>query len=505
MNLEESDLYKESIEKTKKGRTSIIISLAICTCLIIIFTIMIMIIKYQDSITEKMYIDGEQIGIPKNLYVEVEGDKYFNVRKLSELLGYEYTIGEYGQYNEEKDSCYLQNDFEILTITAGAKKYTKYLQVKSGVKLGGVKVSASNSNGYSESFNLEKTVQFDEKNEILYVPAEYVEEMFNIKLEWKEYRLNIYTLNYIANTAQKVVTKAGLKHMSGCYENMRALLDGYIVVSTSEASKKENAYGVISLSNGKEIISKKYDNILYTQNTKEFYITAANGTVGILSNTGEQIIAPSEFESIKLLDQENKLYLVKKGKEYGVLDGKGNVIIYAEYDKIGIDVSSYKNDNIENNALFFGKCIPVQKGKKYGLFDTEGNNVLDITYDKFGYKTTQKNTSSGSEESVLLIPSYVGINGIVFNYNDMYGIFDANTGKMAYPAVFSKVYAITKSGEKTYYVEFDGQTINLADKLREDNLNNVDEKGNYLGNNPVENVSEPEETEVVDSEILTTE
>jgi len=505
MNLEESDLYKESIEKTKKGRTGIIISLAICTCLIVIFSIMIVMIKYQDSITEKMYVNGEQKDIPKNFYVEVDGVKYFNVRKLGEILGYEYTIGEYGQYNEEKDSCYLQNNFEILTITAGAKKYTKYIQIKSGSKLGNIKVSSSNGNGYSESFKIENPVQFDEKNAILYVPAEYVGEMFNIKLDWKEYRINIYTLNYMANTAQKVVTKAGLKNMSSYYENMRALLDGYIVVNTSESSKKGNAYGVISLANGSEIISKKYDDIIYTQNTKEFYITAANGTVGILSNTGEQIIAPSEFESIKLLDQENKLYLVKKGKEYGVLDGNGNVIIYAEYDKIGIDVKNYKNDNVENNALFFGKCIPVQKGKKYGLFDITGKNVLDVTYDQFGYKTTQKSTSSGSEESVLLIPSYVGINGIVFNYNDMYGIFDANTGTMAYPAVFSKVYAITKSGEKTYYVEFDGQSINLADKLREDNLNNVDEKGNYLGNNTVETVVEPENNEVTENENIETE
>ena len=74
---------------------------------------------------------------------------------------------------------------------------------------------------------------------------------------------------------------------------------------------------------------------------------------------------------------------------------------------------------------------------------------------------------------------------------------------MAYPAVFSKIYAITKNGEKTYYVEFDGQRINLADKLKEDNLANVDEKGNFLGNNITEEViEEPVEITGVENEII---
>lgn len=505
MNLEDSDLYKDSLEKNKKGKITIVISLVICACLIAIFSMMISIIKHKDASTEKMYIDGVQVEIPLDLYVNINNERYVNIRKIGELLGYKYTIGEYGQYNEEKDSCYLQNDFEILAITAGAKKYEKYIQIGSEAKIANTKIIAKNSNGYSEIFVIEKPVQFDQENQVLYISADYIEKMFNVKVEWEQYRINIYTLNYLTTMAQKIIERKGLKELSGYYENYRAFIDGYIVVGNAELKTKgpSTAYGVISLVNGNEVISSKYDNIIYTQNTEEFYITAANGTMGILNHNGEQIIAPSEFEEIVLLDQNKKLYLVKKGNEYGVLDGNGDIIVYPENDKIGVDITPFKNEEIENNYLLFNKCIPVEKDKKFGLYDVEGNIVLEVNYDQLGYKTSKATISSGSEESVLLIPSYVGINGIVFNYNDLFGIFDANAGRMAYPAVFSKVYAITKNGEKTYYVEFDGQKINLADKLKEDNLVNVDEKGNFFVNGTsetVENITEidDEESEIVE-------
>ena len=179
MNLEESDSFKNSLEKNKKGKIAIIISIIFCACLIIIFSMMISIIRHKDDTTEKMYIDGKEVGIPSGLYVDIEDEKYVNIRKFGELLGYNYTIGEYGQYNEEKDSCYLQNNFEILAITAGADKYTKYIQMLSNAKIADINVIAKNANGYCENFAIDKKVQYDEKNQVLYVPVEYLVKMFN--------------------------------------------------------------------------------------------------------------------------------------------------------------------------------------------------------------------------------------------------------------------------------------------------------------------------------------
>lgn len=490
MNLEESDSYKSSIEKNERNKKGVIISIVFCGFLIALLLIMIIILKYQDSITEKMYLDGTQISIPNNFYKTIDGEIYVNIKELGSLLGYNYTKGVYGEYNENEDSCYMQNNFEILAVTAGSEKFTKYVEITMAKPtLGNIEiVTSKNGNGYSEAFKIEKPVICEDG--MLYAPKEYLSEMFNIQIDWQEYRIKFYSLEYLLSMAEKTVDKLGLTEMSGYYENIRALNYGYIVVGNSTDKTASTLYGVVSLSSGKEIISTKYDDIMFVENSNEFYITVADGTVGILDNEGGTVIAPSEFEKISLLDQENKLYLVEKNGEYGVLDKIGKILIYAENDEIGIDTASFNVEEIENNYLFFGRCIPVQKDNKYGLYDIDGNIVLESVYDDFGYKTANKSTASGTEQSVLLIPSYVGINGIVVNLDDYYGIYDVNAGVLILPTVFDKVYSITKSGEKTYYVEYNGQEIDLKQYLIENNLNNVDENGKLLSESVDEEVVE---------------
>ncbi|MBR3613643.1 MAG: WG repeat-containing protein [Clostridia bacterium] len=485
MNLEQSDSFKNELERNARSKRNVVISLVFCSFLIVLLVILIGFVRYQDSITEKMFIDDVQIGIPAGLYKVIDGDRYVNIRTLAELFGYNYTKGIYGEYTEDDDSCYLQNNFEIVAITAGAQKYTKYLEMKDPAQatIGPITgIRFKNENGYSESFKLEKPVRFEDGN--LYVLQEYVPTMFNIQIDWQEYRIRFYTLNYLASVAQRTAAGRGLTHIQEYYENMRALNYGYIVVGDATSGIISKEYGVIDLSTGQEIISTKYDDIVFVENSQEFNITVANGTVGILNNKGETVIAPSEFEKISLLDQENKLYLVEKNREYGILDKNGDILIYAEYDEIGIDIADFIKEETDNGKLLFGKCIPVKKDNKYGLYDIEGNKLLESVYDGFGYKTPVKTTSSGSEQSALLIPSYVGINGIVVNYNDKYGIFDVNAGALILPTVFDKVYSVKKEGERTYYVSYNEEELELSQYLKEMNLNNVNENGEVLTEKP---------------------
>ena len=284
----------------------------------------------------------------------------------------------------------------------------------------------------------------------------------------------------------------GYGEISGYYENLRAMLYGYAIVGNGDGEKTTStAYGVISLSDGKEIISMKYDDIKFIQNAKEFYITVANGTVGILGSDGSTIISPSEFEEISLMDEEKELYLVKKGEEYGVLNRNGKVIIYAENDEVGYDVSDFVSETIENPYVLYGKVIPVQKSGKYGLYNLDGELKLRLNYDGLGYISTESK-SSGNEESTLLIPPSVGICGVVVNLNDLYGIFDVNTEELILPCSYSKIYSITRSGKTTYYVEFNGERIELEQLLVDAKLNNVDENGTLLSerkNNDEQNSS----------------
>ncbi len=475
MNLQESDLFKEELKKDSKNKRRILFSIIICAILIAILLVLILIIKHKDSTTLKMYLDNNQIAIPSGLYKEIDQKVYFDIKQLGNMLGYNYTRGVYGEYNENQDSCYMQNDFEIVAISSGEKKYTKYLQLSGQTTLGELNVTAENENGYNELFQTADEIKFQDG--IIFVSINDVNKMFNIQLDWQQYRINIYTLNYFVNFAKNIAAKYGVHEISGNYENFRALLDGYIVVGDGKEGVQTKQYGVILLQNGTEIISKKYSKVLYAQNTKEFYITTANGMMGILNYEGGTVISPSDYSEISLLDQENLLYLVKKEDKYGVLDKNGKAIIYAENDKIGIDTESFKLEKISNNCLLLGKCIPVMKDKnqkKYSLYNLNGKEILQSKYD-LGCKIDSKIDTTGDKHSVLIIPSSVGINGIVINYDNLYGIFDIDKETTVFPCVANSIYAVVEEGETTYYAEYGGEQIKIEDWLKENQVNSDEE------------------------------
>ena len=484
MNLQESDLYKEKLEKNTRNRRGVMLSIVLCAFLIAFLFIMIMILKYQDSITEKLFINDTQIAIPEGFYKKLEEGIYLDIREIASLLGYTYTKGEYNKFNEDEDSCYLQNNFEVVSMAVQSNKYKKFIEVTGTPAIAEIQVTMKNENGYNETFGLKKDLKFIDGK--IYASLEDITEMLNVQINWQEYRFRFYSLDYMITYAKNVVGKAGYTEMSGYYENLKSVLYGYTIVGNG-SEDKDSLYGVISLENGKEIISIKYDDIKFVQNVREFYVTVSNGTMGILADDGSTVIAPSEYEDISLLDDENQLYLVEKDNEYGVVNRTGKRVVHAENDEIGLDVSKFDIIEIENSSLLYGKCIPVKKDEKYGLYNLSGDLVAGIVYDGLGYNSTATSTTSGNEESVLLIPPTVGIKGIFLNLNDLYGIYDVSTERLLIPCSSSKIYAITKSGETTYYIEIGGQQYNLKDYLKERNLTNIDENGEFIENSSNEN------------------
>ena len=489
MNFEQSDSFKNELERNARSKRGVVISLAFCAFIIVCLLVLIAFLRYQDSITEKMFVDGNQVPIPNGFYKAINGEIYVDLRQMGALLGYDYTKGVYQAFNENEDSCYMKNNFELIAVTAGAEKYTKYIIGKNGnVPIGSITgVRNKQAKGYNESFNLEKPVIFE--NGILYLHQGKISEMFNVQVDWKEFRINFYTLNNLEARANAVIGRLGLVDLDCNFENLKALNYNRIIVGNGSGRGNSNLYGVYDLTTGAEIISMKYDEIVFVEKTQEFYIKAANGTVGVFDRDGKTVIAPSEFEKISLLDNENKLYLVEKNNEYGVLDRNGEILIYPEYDKIGIDIDKFIPEEIDNGLLLFDKCIPVKKDRKYGLYGMNGKRLLDMSYDGFGYNSPINSTASGSEQSSILIPSYVGINGIVVNLDDKYGIFDVNVGALIVPTVFDKIYSVKIEGERTYYGSYNGQELELSQFLKENNLNNVNENGELLTDASVENVN----------------
>ena len=174
MNFEQSDSFKNELERNARSKKNVVISLVFCAFLVVMLVILITFLKYQDSITEKLFIDDAQVKIPAKLYKVVEGERYVNIKALAELFGYNYTKGIYGEYTEDADSCYVQNNFEIVAVTAGSDKFTKHLELGNGeLTLGNLEeIGLKHEGEYSEAFKMEKPVIFED--DTLYVPQQYI-------------------------------------------------------------------------------------------------------------------------------------------------------------------------------------------------------------------------------------------------------------------------------------------------------------------------------------------
>lgn len=496
MNLEESNDFVEKMEKNNKKKRTVIMLLVVCAVLIAILFVIISYIKIQDSLELKMYVNNQEIGISSTLLVEDEDIQYMDIRSLANLLGYSYQNGEYKKYNEDETSCYLKNNYEIVSIVADSHTASKYIindenttEQTDDSQASTNNIVVDSANETMETFVLTYPVKYI--NDRLYIPFSEIARLFNVQFDASsQNRIRINTLEALIPTVSQIATNLKYTEISNTYENLTAIVDNMLVVGKSSGTDK--VYGVVSLTDGHEIISLKYQKIVYMQNTKEFLVTAED-SVGIINSEGKTIIKPTAYDSISRLDEPNKLYLVQRDNKYGVLNGKGDVIIYPEYDSIGIpDEKEFDEEEIRNFNLLFDECIPVESNGKYGLMDIDGNERLKCVYDTLGYlanaaiisnnstNTTSQNTTSTSYasvneyESLLTIPESVGIKGIIINLNGLYGIYDVEAKRIIIPCACTKIYPKTRGGVKRYYLEYNNQEIELEEYLEQMGLKSIE-------------------------------
>lgn len=518
MNFEESNQFVEQMEKNNKNKKTVLTVLIICAVLVVILFGIIGYIRGKDAALLKMYVDDKQVKISSSLLLQSEdGTQYMNVRELAEILGYSYQKGEYKNYTEDAQSCYLRTPYEIVSMSANSNTVTKYIlnenartsteeQVSKDLIIvdeetnkASINIVVDSENETEEIFTIDESIQY--VNNELYVPFTELAKIFSVQLNTSQAnRIRIASIPNLVQTITKLAENAGYSEVSNIYENLMAMADNMLVVG--DGSK----YGVISLKDGKEVISLKYDKIVYRQNTEEFFVTAEE-SVGIVDASGNTIIKPTAYDNIASLDELQKLYLVEKNDKFGVVNHEGDTIVYAEYDSIGIEnKEEFAGEDIRNFNLLFEECIPVYNNDKVGIIDIQGEERLKCVYDSLGYiaNTTSKenqnsnnrpssreeedeeeenttNTTNTSvnqnatveaHESVLTIPESVGIKGIVVK-QDNYGIFDAEAKRLIVPCVYSKIYAKTRAGVTKYYLEYDEQEIDLEQFLQENDLISV--------------------------------
>ncbi len=463
----------EDQAKTKKLMKIIGISLFI---LFIACIALIGVVYYIQATELKINLDGKANSKLKDVLI-FEGEKiYVPIRAFAEYVGYQSSNGGYKQYTEDTTKCYVESTNEVATFNLNSNKIHKIV-LENGTQ----------DMEYYEIAEPVKTI-----NGQLCTTIEGAKIAFNIEMSYNTQNntVTINTLPYLVKLYTARFQNAGISDGEASFSNQKTLLYNMIIVKNSDGH-----YGVKTL-NGNEILGTKYSKIKFIESTQEFIVTTLENKVGIMLHDSTTKISP-EYDDIKQIDKDSGLYLVKNNNKYGVINSKQSIVVYLEYDQIGINNLLY-NIDIENQYLLYNKCIPVRQGDKWCLFDTTGRRLTELIYDDLGCSVG--NTVSGTQNAnnILLVPQY---EGIIVKKGELYGLIDSD-GSQLIPNVLTAFYSITSSGETTYYMTTNTQTLNVIEYIKQYVKNTEDIK--QENNNQNENTNQ-ENTNQENSNSQTTE
>ncbi len=440
----------ETITNTNnnKGKklTIIIISLMIIIAIIIIGIIAFMTTIKDDSL--KIYIDGQRVSLPQDTIV-INDKIYVDIKGIASYLGYEAHNGEYKVYSEDTNKCYVNNKNETASFYLNSNKISKVEPVET--------------EDY-EDYTIKDVII--SRNNKLYCSDEGIRIGFNVTFDYNQAQnqISIYTLPYLVTFYEPKLQEEGYTGISKDFNNQKAILYDMFVVD----KKDSKLFGVIN-SKGEEIISSKYQSMTFNESLKEFYVKSTTNKVGIVTTSAETKIN-LYYDDITMLDKEQGLYLVRNNSKYGVLDNEGKTIVHLEYSSIGVKATDFPADTIKNRYLLFENAIPVCQNGKWGAFDIKGNLIIPVEYDVIGYTSNSSgNTNQRAVNNLLIVPNYKAIvfgKQFEFDKNRVkkYALIDYK-GKVIVDTVLDSTYSVTSSGENTYYMEHNGQLINIEEYI----------------------------------------
>lgn len=451
MNLIDNEL---DVKKEKNTRMIKIIII----CMLILFVIggsLLGYLSYLQSKQFKFFINGKTQSFSSDLFYFDNGEIYISIKDLVNVLknnsvNYEINNGVYKEYDEDITKNYIKSVDEVAGYEANSQKMYKVVIT---------------DNVY-EYFNLDKKVI--SRNGKLYTTPLGIEIGFNVKFYYNNSKnqVQIQTLDYLVQTYAKKLNNTVITSKDMSFSNKKALKYDMIIIKSDDGQ-----YGVNKISTGESVLGTKYTELKFVESTQDFIVTTPEKKQGIISTSGGKSIEP-QYTSIQQLDAELNLYLVKNDKnKFGVFNReKQAVVIYPEYDSIGIEKSKFPNDEIKNQYILYDYCIPCKKVEngieKWELINKDGDKITQKSYDALGYiKGTSKEAKGNN---LLVIPEIEGI--IVYN-DSMYGII-SSSGKTLVPIALQQVYSEINGGKNTYYMVYNNQTVNILEMLEKTNSNN---------------------------------
>lgn len=201
-----------------------------------------------------------------------------------------------------------------------------------------------------------------------------------------------------------VINNKGVPLVKSEYDNI--IGDGYY---NDEIGYKASCFivtkgeyvGYIS-ETGEVILENEYDSIFRIKELPERYIIAKkNGQYGLLNNT--KIIIGFNYQELSY-DEAANLIIVKRNKDYGVINIEGNKVLPLEFSDIsieGIYIIATRNGALEK-YLLDGQVvtndsytriektngeyyISIDKNYNYGILDKDMNTILENKYEYLEY------------------------------------------------------------------------------------------------------------------------
>lgn len=479
-NVTEKDIKKKKIMK---------IIIIIIIILLVISIALFAGIYYLKSKQFKFIVDGKQISqnsIKSDLFVFENNEAYVSLKDISTIVGYKYYDGGYKQYTEDTTKGYLESTNEITTFEKDSNKIYK---------------TPTTEVDYSYFTISEKIRRINNK---LYVNSEDLGIICNLQISYDKEanKIVIYTLDYLTNYYTTKYSDAAIQND---FNNQKALLYGLLVVQNVENTNKSVStstirYGISDL-NDQEIVGMKYTDIDFIEGTQEFIVTTEEKKVGIITSTGKTKVTP-QYDALKQIDKDLNLYLVTTNGKSGVIEKNGKILIYLEYEQIGIDTTQFPTNDIKNKYILFDNAIPVKQNEKWGLFDVRGNLILPIEYDSLG--CISKTSNDKTLNNILIIPEIEGI--VVCKQIEVdkrkqyvYGIVNSR-GRELVDTLLDTVYSITISGQEEYTMTNNGNSYDVIEFINKYvNKDIIEETSTDTTANTI--VNEEIENEISDSQI----
>ena len=418
----------------------------------------VIIQKTKNDKTEKPFM----ITTPDN-------KEYYNIKTVAEdFCGYIYNKGVYGGVpDENSDQCHIvtKDKKEKVSFSSTSNEITKYLSNLDRYtgELAYKETTKNKEEEDVEIFFIDNTPVIKFADGQLYASKEAIEKGLNMVIYRNGVNITVYPLETLITSYSKLLSDNGFK-LTDNYRNQRALYERLAVCD------QDGAYCVAKImpdNSINKVISSQYESIEYVQSIGNFIVSNKNRQTGELlfgmnSPDEGKVIIEAKYDSLKLLDAKNNLYLTSKDNRYGVIKSDNNTsveLVKTEYQQIGLDsVIEYANQDITNKYILLDSLIVTKKDNKFGLYTKDGYNLIRPSFLQIGCSNpTELLKKEGVNLTALptiIVPLTDEINALVVQNknNGKFGLMDVNSGTMLTQSYYTAIYSIMENGKKTYYL-----------------------------------------------------